>query len=111
MTGREPLPVIFRAEWNDSPKTGNIHITAVFPTLPGNSDPRTFTVYARVGQHSAGSKEWYRSTRPATPEEYADLLAELRGIYERDDDSDAVRLVIAKRFTKHHDASRREALR
>lgn len=102
------LPVIFRAE------TGSRHfhadIVAVFPTLPGTRDPSTVTVYAHNGQHSTGTRGWYNFTRPATPEEYADLLRELRGIYERDDDADAVRLVIVKRWTKHHDVARRAEL-
>lgn len=111
LDARPALPVIFRADWN-SREGGAVHITAVFPTLPGNSDPRTATCYAHIGQHSACSPEWYRSTqRPATPEEYSDLLRELRGIYERDDDSDAVRLVIAKRWTRQHDDARRAEIR
>lgn len=107
---RPALPVIFRAEWNDSPKTGNVHITAVFPTLSGTRDRYTATCYAHHGQHATCSRAWYETTRPATPEQYADLLAELRRIYERDDDADAVRLVITQRWTRHHDAARRAEL-
>lgn len=110
MSRPEPLPVIFRAEWNDSPKTGNVHITAVFPTLPGNRDPYTATCYAHVGQHSACSPEWYRTTRPASPDESADLLAELRRIYESGHYGEPVRLVIAKRWTRRHDATRRAVI-
>ena len=100
----EALPVIFRAEWNDSPKTGNLHITAVFPTLQGTG-PQDATCYAHVGQHSACSRRWYNETRAAKPDEYADLLAELRSVYE--EGADAVKLVVAKRWTKHHDKARR----
>lgn len=52
------------------------HVTAVFPELPGTS-AYDMTCYAHVGQHSSCTKEWYATTRPATYEEYAPLLAEL----------------------------------
>lgn len=103
---RESLPVIFRAERSGKFKG---HVTAVFPTLSGTPDPYSFTVYAHVGQHGTGSKEWYWITRAAKPAEYADLLAELRRIYETGDD--AVSLMVAHRFTRHHDAARIKELR
>jgi hypothetical protein len=78
MTGPEKLPVIFRAE-----RTKGGDVTAVFPTLPWSDDGRTFSIYAHIGQHGGGSWPWYRRTRAARPDEYADLLQELRGIYER----------------------------
>jgi len=106
---RPGLPVIFRAEWA-AQAGGAVHVTAVFPTLPDTSDPYTATCYAHVGQHSGCSRGWYRSTRAAKPDEFADLLRELRGIYERPDDPDAVRLIVARRWTKHHDAARRAEL-
>lgn len=99
-----PLPVIFRAERSGAFKGD---VTAVFPTLPGTSDPYSVTVYAHVGQHSTGLRGWYQTTRNATAEERADLLAELRSIYERADDPDAVRLVVACRWTRQHDEERR----
>lgn len=111
---RPALPVIFRAEWNDSEKTGNVHVTAVFPTLPGTSAPWTATCYAHVGQHGTCSRDWYagrqHGQRPATPAEYADLLRELRGIYESDSDPDAVRLDVRRRWTRRHDDVRRAEL-
>lgn len=96
-----PLPVIFRAD--------SYGVTAVFPTLPGTYDPWTATCYAHVGQHGSCSRDWYWTTRAATPAEYADLLAELRSIYERG--PDAVPLKIARRWTRHHDAARRASLK
>lgn len=71
---REPVPVIFRAE-----KSGDFkgEVTACFPTLPGTNDANTFTTYAHVGQHGTGSRDWYKSTRPATPEEIEPLRREL----------------------------------
>jgi hypothetical protein len=69
-------PVLFRAT-----KSGQFKgdVTAVFPTLPGSNRPSSMTCYAHVGQHSACDKEWYRTTRPATPEEYRSLHKELIG--------------------------------
>lgn len=85
----ETMRVIFRAERSGDFKG---EVTAVFPDRhewPG------MVCYAHIGQHGRCDSLWYRTTRPAKPEEYADLLAELRAIYETG--PDAVRLVIAKR--------------
>ncbi len=87
----EKLPVIFRAE-RSGPFKGDV--TAVFPTL--DEGQGTMRCYAHIGQHSGCCLEWYWSTRPARPAEYASLLAELRDIYERDGD---VKLVVRKRRT------------
>lgn len=107
----ETLPVIFRAESNGTPN-GSVHVTAVFPTLPGNYDPRTFTVYAHVGQHSAGSPEWYRTTRPATEAESASLLAELRTIYETPPaGEEPAKLVVRRKFVAPYNRERRKACR
>ena len=38
------------------------------------------TCYVHIGQHSAMSPVYYRETKPATPEEYRDLLEELINI-------------------------------
>ena len=64
--------VLFRAD-----KSGDFKgvVTAVFPD--DDEGDGTVSCYAHVGQHSACSRGWYRTTRPATPEEYADLKAEL----------------------------------
>ena len=86
----DTIRVIFRAD-RSGPFKGDA--TAVFPDSPWNA--ANMTCYARIGKHSGCSLGWYRTTRPATPEEYAPLLAELRSIYETGDDH--VRLVIAKR--------------
>jgi hypothetical protein len=77
-TKPESLPVIFR---RDRGKDGDV--TAVFPTLPYSVNGLYWTCYARMGQHSSCGVDWYYSTRPATPDEYAPLLRELQGIYER----------------------------
>lgn len=76
----EILPVLFRISRGEC--------VAVFPTLDGRSDPNApnrsrITCYAHIGQHGDCSYGWYATTKKATPEQHADLLAELRGIYER----------------------------
>lgn len=87
----EKLPVLFRAA-----KAHNPEITAVFPTL--EAGPGEMTCYAHIGQHGACALEWYyMHTRPAKPHEYAPLLRELRGIYERG--PDPVELVVYKQMT------------
>jgi len=73
------IPVLFRAE-RSGPHEGEV--TAVFPTVPSDH-MGAFTVYDHIGQHGSGDWGWYNQTRPATPAEYASLLRELRGIYER----------------------------
>lgn len=65
-------PVIFRAEKYGPFKN---ELTAVFPKLDAN--PGMMVCYAHIGQHSECCFNWYRKTRPATPEEYNTLLKEL----------------------------------
>jgi len=49
--------------------------------LPFNDDPNLLTCYSHVGQHSSCHKDYItQNTRPATPEEYKDLLEELQNI-------------------------------
>jgi hypothetical protein len=63
---------IYTPEWDE--------VTAVFLDSP---DPnRFFKCYAHIGQHGICSKEWFDEQKEATPEQYADLLRELSGIYE-----------------------------
>ncbi|HMA20697.1 MAG TPA: hypothetical protein VKO87_07825 [Gemmatimonadaceae bacterium] len=78
----KPVPVLFRADRTQRGGAGDrVEITAVFPTLPGTSDPDTMTCYAHIGQHSTCSIGWYREkTRPASPAEYKALQTELEGL-------------------------------
>ena len=69
------MDVIFRKDRESG------DIVAVFPSEPHDSAGRYWTCYMHVGQHSSCSLEWYRTTRPATEAESADLLRELTGIY------------------------------
>lgn len=48
--------------------------------------------YQHIGQHGEASLDYYNSLRPASPDEYADLLAELKSIY------DDVNLVVRKKI-------------
>lgn len=79
----EQIPVIFRACRGPEFKGS---IEAFFPTL--EAKPGRMACYAHIGQHGEACLLYYRiKTKPAKPEEYADLLSELRGIYERDGDT------------------------
>lgn len=73
MGKQEKTKVIFRRY----PDAGDI--IAIFPELPGTNDPGTCLCYQHLGQHG----DCYpvgviRSTKPATPEQYASLMRELR---------------------------------
>lgn len=98
----ERVPVLFRAERSGQFKGD---VTAVFPTLPGTAEPWTMTCYAHIGQHGSCDQGWLHKTRPATPEEYADLKRELeRQPY-------GYKLKVIQRITQAHHKERREALR
>jgi hypothetical protein len=101
---RPALPVIFRMEGKGEDATP----VAFFPTrTPGYG---LIGAYSHVGQHSGATFAYYGMTRNARPEDYADLLKELRGIYEEGDDP--VRLVVYRRFTARlRDEFRRAARR
>jgi hypothetical protein len=71
----EVTPVIFRV--HREPKTHGGEVTAVFPCDPADLDGCKMTCYAHVGQHGSCDYGWYQETRPAFPEEYADLKQEL----------------------------------
>lgn len=101
MTTRPKLPILFRISSNDKKD-----VYALFPTLPGTYERHTCTCYQHVGQHSSADYNWcIASSRPATPEEYSDLLKELTQIY---DDSE---LVVYQRETPKMRNERYESLR
>lgn len=91
----ETLPVIFRKMRGKQYESDGV--TAVFPTLAWDIAGNQITVYAHIGQHGGASYGWYWSTRAARPDEYQDLLRELRGIYESG--PDAVKLEVRQRMT------------
>lgn len=92
---RERVPVLFRAEKG----RGAESVTAVFPTLPADRSGDMVTVYAHVGQHSAGSRGWYDLTRPVRPGEADALRRELESL--------GYVLDVCQRWTATHDARRR----
>ena len=76
-------------------------IVAVFPDKAGDMNPyRTCAGYAHIGQHTVVSADFMQWTRPASPEEYKDLLSELISIGYDD-------LKIAKRVTQKDFESRK----
>ncbi len=69
-------PVVFRV-WKGKDGT----VVALFPTLPADNSGRLCESYEHIGQHGgADYAGCIRRTRPATPEEYARLKAELTTI-------------------------------
>lgn len=69
----DKVKVIFRKD-----KEGNI--IAFLPELRVNHG--NIMSYMHIGQHGEASLEFYLTTRKANENEYADLFAELRGIYD-----------------------------
>lgn len=71
----EVTPVLFRV--HRAPRTHGADVTAVFPCEPATYSGYAMTCYAHVGQHGSCDLGWYNQTRPAKPEEYANLKREL----------------------------------
>jgi hypothetical protein len=70
----EKTKVLFRMDKYGEHK----EVTAIFPDLWEHDG---LTCYAHIGQHGKASVQWvYNHTRPATPEEYAELKKELEGL-------------------------------
>ena len=69
----EKTLVLFRAEGGGPFKN---NVTAVFPYEP-HSNAYDMTCYQHIGQHGGCNMVWYRTTRAARPDEYADLKREL----------------------------------
>ena len=87
----EKLKVIFRKEYNEYTKEWDV--IAFMPEVRVSNGYICY--YSHVGQHGEADYLYYlKSTKKATPEEYADLLTELRRIY------DDVELVVRERI--HH---------
>ena len=69
----DKVKVIFR-------KNKNNDVIAFFPEARVNYG--NIMSYMHIGQHGEASLEFYLTTRKANENEYADLFAELRGIYD-----------------------------
>ena len=75
----QTIDVMFR-KYRDK----SAEILAVFPYEVHDRSGRFVTCYATIGQHGGAQMEHVLSaTRPAKPDEYAELYRELQGIYER----------------------------
>jgi len=95
----EVTKVIFRQF-----KHGNREVIALFPELPGNSDPGTCMSYLHIGQHgSADALLIVECTRLAYPGNYAALKEELESI--------GYKLQIYRRFSATAYPKRRAALK
>lgn len=97
-------PVLFRV--HRAPMKHGSDVTAVFPCEPADYAGRTMSCYAHIGQHSGCDFGWYHQTRPAKPEEYADLKRELESAPY------GYRLKVYQKITpKHRDAFNAEVRR
>jgi len=94
----EYTPVLFRVA--RAPRRDGADVTAVFPCEPADTTGNIMTCYAHVGQHGSCGYGWYITTRPATPAEYADLLAELESA------PFGYRLTVYQRMTAQHRIAR-----
>lgn len=74
----EFTPVLFRV--SRAPVRNGSEVTAIFPCEPADYIGNQMTCYVYVGQHGSCDFGWYRTTRPAKPEEYTSLFAELESI-------------------------------
>lgn len=83
-------------------------VFALFPEIPGTYDPYTCLSYMHVGQHGSTSVDVVDRTKPASPEEYADLKAELEN-YGSDPD-ERYDLEIVYKFTQKHQEAREKEL-
>ena len=87
-------PVIFRVWGRDK------EVMALFPAEPADYEGRYCSSYAHVGQHgSADYAGCVMRSRPATPEEYADLLAELKSYGTGEEYAD---IKVYRRATRQH---------
>lgn len=101
MSKAPELPVIFKRHYDRDLRRW--FLTAFFPTLAWTRDD--MTCYAHVGQHGGADHGFFLAGKPCKPEEYADLLAELRGIYE--EEPDAYRLKVYRKRTPQMEDARR----
>jgi len=70
----QPTKVLFLV---NEKEPGDPDLFAYFPEEIHNGEFRT--AYSHVGQHSSAHPDYAKESRPATPEEYAPLKAELEG--------------------------------
>lgn len=85
------LPIVFRKHFIRSECSGTgrgyWEVTAFFPTLAAESSNwYAITCYAHIGQHSAADTGFFQAGKKVKPEEYSELLDEIRDRYESDED-------------------------
>lgn len=90
-TDSEPTTVVFR-------KFPHGDIIALFPEIPGSSDPATCSSYQHIGQHGAASEDLIRDTAKAGYSEFEPLAKEITGL--------GYRLRLALRITPKMRAAR-----
>lgn len=99
----EKYPVIFKKHYDRDLREW--YVTAFFPTEPADYNGAQLTCYQHIGQHGGASFQYFWSGKKCKPEEYEDLLKELRGIYE--EEPDPLELVVYQKMTpKHRDEFR-----
>lgn len=95
--------VIFRKYKKVEPPADNLcDVIAVFPEIPADYNGSFPQSYEHIGQH--GGCKYHgilTQTVPATPEEYAPLMAELKKIGYKD-------LVVSQKCLRIHDRARRK---
>lgn len=114
-TIRPILPVIFRKHYIAGDRTigskGFWEVTAFFPTLNGSTgDPYSMVCFAHAGQHGNASPLFMNDGKKCKSEEYSELLAELRSIYEDDEEFPVKLKVYAKQQQWMIEARRLHAL-
>lgn len=78
-------------------------VIAMMPGIAGDMSPFTCASYQHIGQHGAADTAICRgNTRPASPDEYADLKRELEQI--------GYRVKVIKRMRREHLAQRKRQL-
>jgi len=98
----DTLDIIYRLDRHDKTPV------AFFPSEPADRYGHYLTCYAHVGQHGAAAFDYYWSTLPASPDQYAPLHRELTVIYTTRPESNPaiygapVTLRICKRMTANH---------
>lgn len=83
--GKDTVYVVFRKDRRKPTDDEVFYGNDVTAFIYGDGIPVRYgniMIYQHVGQHSEASLDYYNSTKPASPDEYADLLAELRSIYD-----------------------------
>lgn len=76
--GNEPVTKVMFLVNERDPEDPDLF--AYFPEENHDREGKFKTAYSHIGQHSSASPDYAAESRPATPEEYADLKAELEGI-------------------------------